>query len=95
MEKDNFKQIAILSILLISVISIGLYINYSIEKKDWWTNVFCLEAEGYLEENKFYDDCWIKGKEYRAKFINTGFTENNLTYSDEIKRWQLVEVKTE
>lgn len=85
----------ILSITLITLmlsimfILISSFFSQSMERSDWWTEVFCLREGGEYQEGYFYDICSINGVEHRAKFEGTG-EYYNLTRRGEIYEWQLV-----
>ena len=82
----------VLIVLIMACAGFGFYEASTIDN-DWWTETFCINEGGKLQQKYFKDICWIKGISYVADFTGTGEYYSNLTSSDEIYQWQLVEVK--
>ncbi len=89
---EIIKGVLLFSLVFILITGgIGFY-KISTTENNWWTKVFCIIEDGKLQQKYFKDICWIKGVSYVADFIGTGEYYSNLTSSDEIYGWQLVEV---
>ncbi len=90
--KTETKIILLAFVLVVTIFlfSLGVMVR-NMEDSNSWTDALCNDQEGELEQNMFYDSCWIEGKESRAKFVRTGEYYSNLTNSDEIERWRLIE----
>lgn len=82
--------IFILIFLFAIVIFWGGSLGKDIENSNSWTKALCNYDGEELDQRIIYDTCLIEGEEYRAKFVGTGEYYNNLTNSDEVKRWRLI-----
>lgn len=94
MEIDLKLMWGIIIIVFFIIGGIGFY-HISITGNNWWVKLFCIIEDGKLQQKYFKDICWIDNVGYIAEFVGTGEYYSNLTPSDEIYKWKLVEVKTE
>ena len=96
MEKEKIETRRQIVFLIIGIITIfvllyfvGINMDNEINKRNWWTEVLCLQEDGEYIENVYFDTCIIEGVEYLAKFRKSGEYYNN-TKLGERSEWQLI-----